>query len=107
MKRFSLLLALLGMFLASPALALDLQTARNSGLVGEKTDGYIGAIQNSPDVTSLVSSVNAQRKQEYTRISQQNGQPVDVVAKLAAEEIIKKLGTGSFYQAADGSWARR
>jgi hypothetical protein len=105
--RFVTLIAICGMLLASPALALDLHGARSSGLVGEKTDGYVAAINSTPEVKALVADVNAKRKQEYARISKQNGQPVDVVAKLAAQEIITKLDPGSSYQGPDGSWKKR
>ncbi|MFY9286948.1 MAG: YdbL family protein [Alphaproteobacteria bacterium] len=93
--------------IALPALALDLHSARNQGLVGEKLDGYVAALKPTPEAQSLVAEVNAKRKQEYARISAQNGQPVDVVAKLAAQEIITKLPAGNSYQAPDGSWTKR
>jgi hypothetical protein len=105
--RFVTLIALCGMLLASPALALGLQEARGTGQVGEKTDGYVAAIKSTPEANALVADVNAKRKQEYARISKQNGQPIDVVAKLAAQEIITNLASGSSYQGQDGSWKKR
>lgn len=104
--RFFTLAALTALF-AFPAFALDLHQARNAGMVGEKSDGYITALKPSPDVSALVSDVNTKRQQEYQRISQQNRQPVDVVAKLAAMQIIGKLDAGNQYQGADGSWKTR
>jgi uncharacterized protein YdbL (DUF1318 family) len=92
---------------ASPALALDLQGARSSGLVGEKPNGYVEAVKPSPDVLSLVGDVNAKRKEEYARISKENGQSVEVVGQLAAQQIISKLPAGSLYQGSDGSWKKR
>jgi uncharacterized protein YdbL (DUF1318 family) len=77
------LLVLIGIFAAVPAFALDLQSA------------------------ALVADVNAKRKQEYARISKEKGQPVDVIAKLAAEEIINGLAPGSSYQGTDGGWKKR
>ena len=105
--RLFTLLTLLGALSAFPVFALDLHQARSSGMVGEKLDGYAAALQATPDVQALVADVNAKRRQEYARISQQKGQPVDVVAKLAAQEIIAKLDPGSPYQAPDGSWKKR
>ncbi len=92
---------------ALPAAALELSDARKQGVIGEKTDGYVAAIKASGDVNKLVSEVNAKRKAEYTRISKENGQPVDVVAKLAAPQIISGLPAGSLYQANDGTWKTR
>ncbi len=105
--RFITLLALWGMLAATPALALDLREARSAGQVGELPTGYVAAIVETPEVKALVADVNAKRKQEYTRISGQNGQPVDVVAKLAAQQVITNLPAGSPYKASDGSWKKR
>ncbi|MDD3370385.1 MAG: YdbL family protein [Alphaproteobacteria bacterium] len=105
MKSKLFVLGTLAAFLAaSPALALDLHGARGSGLVGEKADGYVTALKPSAEVSALVSDVNAKRKNEYARISKQNGQPIDVVAKLAAQQIVGNLAPGSKYQGTDGSW---
>jgi uncharacterized protein len=100
-------LGLIAVFFAFPAWALDLQQARNSGAVGEKNDGYVEALASSPEVGALVSEVNSKRRQEYARIAKEKGQPVDIVAKLAAQQIISNLSPGSSYQAADGSWKKR
>lgn len=101
------LLALLGLMITAPAYALDLKQARSSGLVGEKLDGYAEALKQTPEVKGLVEDVNAKRKAEYQRISKENGQPADVVGKLAAQEIISKLPAGSSYQSTDGSWKKK
>jgi len=105
--RLLTILTLLGALLAFPAFALDLQQARNSGMVGEKLDGYVAALQATPEVNTLVTEVNAKRKQEYARISAENGQPITIVAKLAAEQIINKLPAGARYQSPDGGWKTR
>ena len=105
--RVAMVLALLTAMIVTPALALDLHQARSTGLVGEKSDGYVAALNPTPEVQALVADVNAKRQQEYARISQQNGQPIDVVAKLAAQQIITKLDPGSSYMGTDGSWKKR
>ena len=106
-NKFLTLIAVAAAFTATSAFALDLASARTSGLVGELPTGYIAPIQQNKDSAELVSSVNAKRKQEYARISAQNGQPVDVVAKLAAAQIIEKLPKGAQYQDASGAWVAR
>ena len=93
--------------IAAPALALDLHSARSQGLVGEKADGYVAAITPSAEVNELVNEVNAKRRAEYTRISKQNGQSVDVVSKLAAPQIQQGLEAGSMVQDANGGWKKR
>lgn len=75
----------------NPAFALDLHEARSKGLVQEQPSGYISAVQRSSDVESLVAEVNSKRRSEYERIAKENGQSVEIVGKLAAQEISKKL----------------
>ena len=77
---------------AAPALALDLNEARSTGVLGEKADGYVQVLKPSAEANALAAQVNAGRKAEYEKISKQNGQPVDVVGALAAGQIAKKLG---------------
>lgn len=87
------------------AFASDLSAARAKGVVGEKLDGYVAAVTS--EGASVVSDVNARRRAEYEKISKANGQPVSVVAKVAAENIINGLPSGSLYQAPDGSWKKK
>lgn len=107
-KQFHLMsLALLAMLVATPAFALDLHSARQQNLVGEGRDGYAVALSGGNEVKALVNEVNAKRRAEYQRIAKGNGQPVDVVAALAASQIVSGLGAGESYQASDGSWKKR
>jgi len=88
MPAFAGMAMALGMLLAAgPAYALDLTEARSMNKVCEQADGYIKPV--TADTKVLAAEVNAKRKAEYTRISQQNKQPVDVVGKLAAQQIVK------------------
>lgn len=107
MKKLSLLAMVLISALSFPAFALDLHEARSKNMVGEQLDGYVSALKGTPDVQALVADVNAKRRAEYVRISKQNGQNLDVVAKLAAQQIVKTLEPGNSYQGSDGSWKKR
>ena len=90
MKKLFLSLAFI--IASMPALAMTLDEGRNSGAVNERADGYIEVTKPNTEASQLVAEVNARRKAEYQRISKENGQPIDVVAKLAAAQIAKKLG---------------
>ena len=105
--RLASALLLSSLLFAGSAFAMDLHSARRDGLVGEKSDGYVSALKSSPDVEALVSDVNARRREEYAKISKQNGQPVDVVGQLAAEQIRSKLEPGASYQGAGGAWVKK
>ncbi len=106
-KLFFSALAILTLGIASQANALDLQAARSQGIIGEQSDGFVAVLKANPEAIKLAGEVNAARKQEYQRISKENGQPVDVVGKVAAVEIIKKLPAGASYQSDNGSWKQR
>lgn len=92
---------------AAPAFALELHDARAQGLVGERADGYVEGMANAGGVASLVTDVNSKRKAEYARIAKEKGQTVDVVAKLAAQQIIGGLEPGASYKDANGNWKKR
>ncbi len=83
-------LSLAAILVASPAFALDLQSARSSGAVVEQVTGYIKAAKPSPEVDALVADVNAKRKAEYERIAKEKGSKVEDVAAIAAQELLKK-----------------
>lgn len=105
--KFLMMLAVIGMLAAFPAMAMDLHQARSTGVVGETLDGYIAAIKPSAEVNALVAEINAKRRQEYGRISAANNQPIGVVSSLAAQQIINGLPSGSYYKGPDGAWLRR
>lgn len=95
------------LLITSPAFALDLQSARTQGLVGETATGYIAVVKSTPDAEALVTEVNAKRRAEYARIGAANGQSADVVGKLAAEQIINGLPTGALFKDVSGNWKKR
>lgn len=109
MKQLSRLffIAILTVIVSLPAYAMDLRQARDAGLIGEKQDGYIAAIKKDTEILSLVKDINEKRRLEYLRISKENNQPIDVVASIAAAEIINSLKKGHYYQDSNGKWKQR
>lgn len=108
-RKCGLLAAAAAVLIAFPALALDLDGARASGLVGERADGYVAAVSANatPEVRALVQSVNQARKDEYQKVAAKNGQSVDVVEKLAASKIYERAGGGTLFQDASGNWSKK
>jgi uncharacterized protein YdbL (DUF1318 family) len=94
----SALLVALALALPLAAAALDLDTARAQGLVGEQTDGYVGAVkgQGGDEVRQLVAEVNAKRRAAYEQIAREQGTPVAAVASLAGQKLIAKMPAGSW-----------
>ncbi len=102
--------AMLGM-LASPAQAQRdpaYQSARESGQVGEKMDGYLGIVgAATPDLRRLVDDINIRRRAVYAEQAQANNATLEEYAFTAGCLAISRTSPGEMYQAPDGSWQRR
>jgi hypothetical protein len=85
------------------------QQARSEGLIGEKTDGYLGFVSTpSPAVRALVEDLNIKRKAKYTEEALANGATVEEMAFRTGCRLIKERTVpGEKYQAPDGSWKTR
>ena len=90
MYQTSIRIALLGaclMLFSAPLFALDLQSAKQQGLVRETPGGYLKAVKSSSEVKALVSSVNAGRKQHYSKISKKTGASLKAVEQQAGAKL--------------------
>jgi len=89
------------------AFALDLQTAKGQGLVGETPSGYLAPVQSgNNEAVQLVQSINAQRKQEYEKIAQRNNTPLQAVEQLAGKQALEKTPAGQFILVG-GGWKKK
>ena len=107
MKKLFAVMSVMITMAAAPVSALELQEARAQGAVGETQAGYVAKITGGEDVATLVADVNLKRRAEYERISAENRQSVDVVAKIAASKIIAGLPQGAKYKDNKGKWAAK
>jgi uncharacterized protein len=100
---FTLLLASVG-----SAYAMDLNEAKNAGLVGETLEGYVGLVSASApsEVVALVEDINARRRAEYQRIAQQNQIDLAEVEALAAKKAIDKTRPGGWVRL-NGEWRQK
>lgn len=96
-------------FVNLPALQADasqLDEARRAGRVGEQVNGYLGAID--PKAEALVREINDRRRAEYAKIAVKNGLPIDQVAALAGEKLVRSaLRNGYYVKGADGRWRKK
>lgn len=106
MKKIALYCMTFCMFLIQNAYALSLSDAKNNGLVGELSNGYIAAIDKSPETEKLVDSINAKRKAKYRQISNGKNQPLHVIEKLAADKVFGKGSKGHYFKR-DGKWVQK
>jgi len=93
---------------ALPSAALDLDAARQQGLVGEQSDGYVGAVSASPsaEVEALVTEVNAKRRAAYAEIAKKNGTAPEAVAALSGQKLIDRAPAGQWIWA-NGRWTQK
>ena len=102
---FAILIAMI-----SPlALAQSLEEAKANGIIGEKSDGYIGFVQDnaSPELVALVNDVNRQRRARYAEIAQQNNISINEVAQLAYLRAVEATRPGHYIEDAEGRWVRK
>lgn len=89
------------------AWALDLQTAKSQGMVGEMSSGYLGIIKSSAEVQALVKQVNDARRKHYTEIAKRNGTSLNVVELLAGKKAIEMTPSGQYVKPDSGGWVKK
>ena len=103
----SLILALVWGFTADSALAGPLDDAKAAGLVGEKADGYVGAVTGDASVRGLIDQINKGRREKYAEIAEQRDAPIDAVTAIAGKKLIDRTPSGQFVMGSDGQWRKR
>lgn len=100
-------MAMLWIVVVSSAFALSLDEAKAKGLIGEKTNGYLGAVHPSnAEAQALVEDVNRKRRQAYEDIAKRNGTSVQAVETLAGEKAIQNTKPGNFVEG-PGGWIKK
>lgn len=114
-RSFLSVLALFALFavaapLSTPAQAASLVQAKSAGIVGERTDGLVGIVDNARadgSIRSMVNSVNDQRMQRYRKLAEKHGVPVSEIQKQAALKLIRETPSGQYYMNTSGQWIRK
>ena len=83
-------------FISTMVFALDLTQAKQQGLVGERSDGYLGAVIERADIKVLITDINQQRKQQYSALAKKNGITLKQVEQLAAKKTFSKTLSGHY-----------
>jgi uncharacterized protein YdbL (DUF1318 family) len=100
-------MALLLLACSTVAMALDLDSAKSQGLVGEQPNGYLGVVKATPEAVELASDINAKRRTAYDAIAKKNGATLDQVAALAGQKAIEKTAPGTYVRSPDGQWVKK
>ncbi|WP_319547487.1 YdbL family protein [Desulfogranum marinum] len=107
MKKFVAVIFITVFVALSSALALDLQSAKSQGLVGETPSGYLAPVEGgNAEAVKLVQSINAQRKAHYQGIANRNKTSLQSVELLAGKKAIEKSPAGHFVQI-NGQWKKK
>ena len=100
--------------LASVAAPAQAQTnpaivaAKQSGVVGERFDGYLGYIAGaSPAVRRQVAAVNIRRRSLYIGLATRRNVTPEAVGIATGCELLAKVRVGEIYMLNDGVWRRR
>jgi len=109
LKSLLSLIALTLSLLAVPAWALSLDDAKSQGLVGERSNGYLGIVVSNPsgDVKALVAEINAKRKQAYQQSAKSAGVELQIIELRIGQRLQQKTGTGQYIQTEKGAWQRK
>ena len=91
---------------ATPLAALELSAAKDDGVVGETSSGYLAAVKPSAEVNALVSSINSQRKAYYQKIAKENGIALEAVEMRAGKKAIEKSSPGAYINVGNG-WQQK
>lgn len=91
------------------AWAIDIDAAKEQGLVGEANTGYLAAVVTpaSREVQALIDEVNAKRRAEFERTARKTGATLEQVRVRFYQLAVERTAPGNYYQNAQGNWQRK
>ncbi len=91
----------------STAFALDLETARKSGLAGEVDNGLLAIPPGAPtDAQELITSINNSRRAEYAKVAAQNNLTLEAVGTMMSQKIYARIPAGTWVEV-NGKWIKK
>lgn len=104
---------LMGLFLIllgiNATFAVSLKEAKNSGLIGERNDGYVGYVVTPPsdEVKAVVKNVNNKRRVKFSESAKGNNLKTEQVANQFYQRAIGATAKGNYYQDVSGTWVKK
>lgn len=105
-KLSKLMMLASAVLLSFSAWSLTLDEAKDKGLVGETSSGYLGLVKQNTEAEAVVDEVNDKRKSHYQNLAKKNGISLSQVEALAAAKAIEKTASGHFIQV-NGRWVKK
>lgn len=105
----SVILAAALLSFAAPSSAQDMvASARSSGQVGERFDGFLGFVGNPSDaLRRQVNSINIKRRSLYAGFAARKSVSPEEVGLTAACTTMARVEVGEVYFTQDRGWQRR
>jgi len=112
MKQFRTLFSMIALALsiiATPAWAISKDDAKAQGLIGERTNGYLGIVISKPtgDLKSLVDGINKKRRAAYDKGSKKAGVERAVFELRMGQRLQERTPAGQFIQLQNGKWRKK
>lgn len=105
-KKLNLITLLSAALLSFSAWAISLDDAKNQGLVGEDSSGYLGLVVQNAEAKAVVDEINAKRRAQYLKLAKKNNLSLAQVEALAAAKTIEKTQVGHFVEV-NGEWVKK
>ncbi len=95
--------------LAGPGQAQDaVISARASGIIGERYDGYLGVVGTlTPSLRSQVAAINIKRRALFSDLAARRGVSAQDVGVAAACALLARVAVGEAYLLSESNWRRR
>lgn len=87
----------------------QIETARSTGVIGERIDGYLGVVGSADaEIVRQVQDINNRRRALYEKTAAETGTTVQQVARIAGEkQLAERVKPGEYYMDASGSWKKK
>ena len=89
-KKLNIITLVSAVCMSFSAWAISLDDAKNQGLVGEDSSGYLGLVVQNAEAKAVVDDINAKRKAQYLKLAKKNNLSLSQVEALAAAKTIEK-----------------
>jgi uncharacterized protein len=105
-KKLNIITLVSAVCMSFSAWAISLDDAKNQGLVGEDSSGYLGLVVQNAEARAVVNDINAKRKAQYLKLAKKNNLSLSQVEALAAAKTIEKTQSGHYVEV-NGNWVKK
>ena len=105
-KKLNIITLVSAVCMSFSAWAISLDDAKNQGLVGEDSSGYLGLVVQNAEAKAVVDDINAKRKAQYLKLAKKNNLSLSQLEALAAAKTIEKTQSGHYVEV-NGNWVKK